>query len=132
MRRILATILALALAGSALAEGEPSGNPGELQPTSNSGEFGVTLTCSARLPTGVVGCFIERPVLVLGALEVALGVDAQANFSNAASGHLAPYVLLAVYQETWSAWAEVRLPELYNVPVLGDPDYLRVGFSLRL
>lgn len=132
MRRILATILALALAGSALADGEPSGNPGELQPTSNSGEFGVTLTCSARLPTGVVGCFVERSVLVLGALEVAVGVDAQAAFTGAARGHVAPYALVAWYSTAWSAWAEVRLPELDGLKPLGDPDWLRLGFSLKL
>ena len=127
MRRILATILALALAGSALADGDATESVVTEPPA-----FGVTLTCSARLPTAVVGCFVEHSVLVLGNLEVAVGVDAQAALTDDYSGHLAPYVLLAVYQDTWSAWAEVRLPELHNVPVLGDPDYLRVGFSLRL
>ena len=127
MRRLLALILFVTLSlGSAQDAAEP---PVEVV---GSQAFGVTVTCSARLPTGVVGCFIERPVLVLGAFEVALGVDAQASFTHAASGHLAPYLLTAWYSDSWSAWAEVRLPELDGLQPLGDPDWLRLGITLRL
>ena len=47
------TILALTFSGSALAEGD--GTPA-----------GYSVTCSAGLRDA--GCFIERPVLVIGAL----------------------------------------------------------------
>ncbi|MFA5567620.1 MAG: hypothetical protein WC972_03130 [Trueperaceae bacterium] len=128
-RLLLATILATTLIGSvAAAEGEPTTeNVVEAAPA-----FGVTLTCSARLPTAVVGCFAERPVLVVGAFELAIGVDAQVVFSDAARGHLAPYAVLAWYGETASAWVELRLPELNGLQPIGDPDFLRLGFSLRL
>lgn len=126
-RLLLATIAALTLSASVLGAAEEP-----LEPTSNPGEFGVMLTCSARLPAVVVGCFAERTVLVLGGFEVAVGVDAQVAFSDASTGHLAPYAVLAYYGPAWSAWAELRLPHLDGVPVLGDPDYLRFGFSMRL
>lgn len=119
-RLLLITILAPLLLGSAHAEGE-----------SGALLANTTLTCSARLPAAVVGCFVERPLLVLGPVEVALGVDAQAAFSDAHRGHLAPYAVLAWYADTWSAWAELRLPELAGLHPLGDPDYLRFGFSYR-
>lgn len=119
-RLLLAITLALLLLGSAHAEGEPG------SPLANT-----TLACSARLPTGVVGCFVERPLLVLGPVEVALGVDAQAAFSDAHRGHLAPYAVLAYYGDALSAWVEFRLPELAGLHPIGDPDYLRFGFSYR-
>jgi hypothetical protein len=60
-------------------------------------------------------------------------VDAQAVLTGSwDDAHLAPYVILAAYLDTWSAWAEVRLPALSGVPVIGSPDWLRVGFTLRL
>lgn len=71
-------------------------------------------------------------MLAVGAFEVALGVDAQASLTGAAQGHLAPYLIAAWYATDWSAWAEVRLPELHGLHPLGDPDWLRLGFSLRL
>jgi len=93
---------------------------------------GSSITCSSTWPSAVVGCFWERPVLVLGALELALGVDAQATLSGSFDDmHLAPYLIAAWYGEQASAWAELRLPELSGVPVLGSPDWLRVGFTLR-
>lgn len=93
--------------------------------------YGVTLTCSARLPTGVVGCFAERTMFVLGDFEVAVGVDVQATFSDFAQGHIAPYAIVAYYADGWSVWGEFRLPELYGLHPLGDPDWARVGFSMR-
>ena len=134
MRRLtllLTTILAWMPLGSAQEAASP-GSVAVEQPVRNPDRFGVTLTCSARLPTVVVGCFAERPVLVVGAFELAIGVDAQVAFSNAARGHLAPYAVLAWYGETASAWVELRLPELNGLQPIGDPDFLRLGFSLRL
>lgn len=126
LRLLLATLLASALFGSASAEGDaPEPAPA----------FGVlanaTISCSAAWPSTTVGCFVELPVLVLGGLELAVGVDAQALLSGTLDdAHLAPYGILAYYSGTWSAWLELRLPEL--APVIGNPEYLRVGFSLRI
>lgn len=127
MRRLLALILFVTLSlGSAQ---DAADEPVEVVEPAT---FGVTLTCSARLPTAVVGCFVERPVLVLGNLEVAVGVDAQVALSGSQGHHLAPYLLAAYYTASWSAWAEIRLPELNGLQPLGDPDWLRLGFSLTL
>lgn len=127
MRRLLALIAVVTLSlGSAQ---DAADEPVEVvEPAA----FGVTLTCSARLPTGVVGCWVERPLLVLGNLEVAVGVDAQVTLSGGHNAHLAPYLLTAWHSSTWSAWAEIRLPELDGLQPLGDPDWLRLGFSLTL
>lgn len=123
MRRLhllLVTTLALTPLGSAQgADANPF-----------SALAGSSITCSSTWPSAVVGCFWERPVLVLGALELTVGVDAQATFTGGLEGaHLAPYLIAAAYLDTWSAWAEVRLPELSGVPVLGSPDWLRVGMT---
>lgn len=128
---LLITLLALTFSASAQDAASPE-NVAVEQPVGNPGKFGVTLTCSARLPTAVVGCFLERPVLVLGPVEVAIGVDAQAAFSDAARSHLAPYAVLAYYGADLSAWVELRLPELNGLQPLGDPDWLRLGVSWRL
>lgn len=128
-RLLLAITLALLLLGSAHAEGDATEN---VAPPAFSALSNTTLTCSARLPAAVVGCFVERPVLVLGAFEVALGVDAQVALSGSQGHHLAPYLLAAYYTASWSAWAEIRLPELNGLQPLGDPDWLRLGFSLTL
>jgi len=94
---------------------------------------GSSITCSSTWPSAVVGCFWERPVLVLGALELALGVDAQATLSGSFDDmHLAPYLITAYYADAWSAWVEVRLPELGGIPVLGSSDWLRAGFAYRI
>lgn len=126
-RLLLGMTLAMMLLASGLAAAD---DPPATE--SVAAPFGVTLTCSARLPAIVLGCFVERPVLVLGAFELALGMDAQASFSGAAQGHLAPYAVAAYYADSWSAWLEVRLPALDGIPILGDPDYLRIGFTARL
>ena len=71
--------------------------------------------------------------MVVGAVELAVGVDAQAVLTgDLEDAHLAPYLIAAAYLDTWSAWVELRLPELAGVPVLGSPDWLRVGFTLRI
>lgn len=90
----------------------------------------TTLSCSVKAPSLIVGCFVERPVIVLGAFEVAVGVDAQAALRGGDS-HLAPYAIASWYAPTWSAWLEVIFPDL-GVPIIGAPDWLRLGFTLRL
>lgn len=75
---------------------------------------------------------MERLLWAVGPLEVAAGVDAQAAFSGATQGHVAPYAVVSWFASSWSAWAEVRLPELNGVPLLGDSDWLRIGFSTRI
>lgn len=125
-RLLLITILALTLFGSALAEGEATTEPiaGFLS--------GSSITCSTAWPSSTTGCWWEKRVLVLGAVELAVGVDAQAVLTGGLNdAHLAPYLIAAWYGEQASAWAELRLPELSGVPVLGSPDWLRVGFTLR-
>lgn len=79
-----------------------------------------------------MGCFWERPVLVLGGLELAIGVDAEVVLGGQLDGHLAPYVIAAYYANTWSAWTEVRLPELGGIRPIGDSNWLRVGFTYRI
>lgn len=123
MRRILITILALGVLGNALADDSATEYVAPQQ-------FGVTVTCSARLPTAVVGCMAERVLFSVGPVELSLGVDAQAALRGIGSSHIAPYLLLA-YFGTWSAWAEFRLPELHGLQPLGDPDWLRLGVSWR-
>lgn len=133
-RRLLATILAtIAIASLAAAAAQeptdPLPDPAWLA--------GSTISCSAGVPSWVAGCFLERPVLVLGPLEVALGVDVQGRLDQLLAGsvdgsHVAPYGVLAYYGETSSAWLELRLPHLPGVPVLGAAEWARVGFSVRI
>jgi len=129
--RRLTLLLAILLATTALASGTADAEP----PTEESA-FSVlansTISCSAAWPSTTVGCFWECPVLVLGGLEVAVGLDAQAVLTGELDGHLAPYVIVAAYLDTWSVWTEVRLPELAGIRPLGASDWLRVGFSIRI
>lgn len=125
---LLATLVATMLLGSATAEGEAPTEAPAFSVLANA-----TVSCSAAWPSTTVGCWLERPVLVLGTLEVAVGLDAQAVLTGAlADAHLAPYVIAAFYADIWSAWAEVRLPELSGIPVIGSPDWLRIGFTYRI
>ncbi len=122
---LLVTILALTPLGSAQdADANPSPPFSVLA--------GSSITCSSTWPSAVVGCFWERPVLVLGALELAVGVDAEAVLGGQLDGHLAPYVVAAYYADTWSAWTEVRLPELGGIKPIGDSTWLRAGFTYRI
>lgn len=89
----------------------------------------TTLSCSLRLPDPTVGCYWERPVAVLGPLEIAVGVDAQAALSRPAESIVGGYVSLAAYYPNWSAWAELHLPRV--APVVGNPVWFRAGFSMR-
>lgn len=128
--RLWATILVMMLlvSGIGVAQ-EGSGPPPDPAPAS-SALAGVTVSCSLSAPSWLAGCWVERPVLVLGGLEVALGLDVQAALGGGVEhAHLAPYGILAYYGEDWSTWVEARLPQLAGVPVLGSPDWLSVGFT---
>lgn len=122
LRRLLLTTI---LATTALANAQ-----GDADPTSSFGVLtGSTITCSGT--STVAGCYLEKPVLTLGDLEVTLGVDAQVAYGGGRAGHLAPYVGAAWYASTWSAWAEVYLPHS-GIPTIGRADWWRVGFTWRL
>ncbi len=121
-------MLALLLLGSATAEGEAPADPAP----AFSVLANTTISCSAAWPSTSVGCFWERPLLVLGAFEVALGIDAQAVLAGSLDdAHLAAYAVVAYYADTWSAWTELRLPQISGIPTIGSPDWLRAGFTLR-
>jgi len=127
LRLLLITLLALTSLGSAQDAAEAPATPGGLAVLAGS-----SITCSTAWPSATVGCWWERPLLVLGAVELAVGVDAQAVLTGSwEDAHLAPYIVAAAYLDTWAAWIELRLPELAGVPTLGSPDWLRAGFTLR-
>lgn len=106
---------------------------GNANETADAKPFSVltntTLSCSLKAPSLTVGCYYERPVFVAGPLELSVGVDAQAALTGG-DAHLAPYATAAWYAPTWSAWVEVIFPDL-GIPVIGAPDWLRVGFTYR-
>ena len=112
---LLLTTLALMWSGSALAEGE--GTP-----------TGYSVTCSASLVGG--GCWLERPILVVGALEVAVGLDARATWAGQERGYIAPYGILGWYAPDWAAWLEFHLPDI-GLPPIGKPDPFRFGVTWR-
>lgn len=120
MTRLLITILVTMLTGTALAQG--SGDA-ETEPWS------TTLTCSGALPSGSVSCFLEERVLTLGDLEVSIGIDASLVGFAFDEAEVAAYGVVAYYEETWNAWAELALPRV--LPPLGRPDPFRVGFTVR-
>lgn len=139
MRRRLVTILAttLLVSASAAAQEHPDPPPEPTPVEAPSPFAGVTVACSVAAPSWVAGCWVERPVAVLGPVELAIGVDLQGDLDallagDAAGSHVAPYGILAYYGDTTSWWAEVRLPELGGLTGLGAPDWLRVGFSMSL
>ena len=109
-RRLLITLCAMLLLGSATAGGN------------------TTLSCSVA-SGGHAGCYLERPVLTLGAFEVTLGIDAQAAWNQGRTSHLTGYALIGWYQPTYSLWAEFSIPNV--VPVIGRADAFRAGFSVR-
>ncbi len=112
---LLLTTLALTWPGSALAA-----DPPELA--------GYSVTCSVSL-TGA-GCFIERPVLVLGHFEVAVGFDARAVWTDWERSYASPFLVTGWYAPRWAAWAEIAIPES-RLPTLGKPDPIRLGFTVR-
>jgi len=130
-RQLLATLLATMLLASGLAGAtDPPTTENVAAPFSVLANSSIT--CSTAWPSSVTGCWWERPVLVLGDFEVALGIDAQAALTGTLdNAHLAPYAILAYYGQAWGAWAELRLPEIAGIPVLGTPDWLRLGLTYR-
>ena len=88
-----------------------------------------TLSCSAAAPSFAIACFIETPVASFGGLELAIGIDARTVLSDVSDTTVAGYGVLAWYAPTWSAWIEVAMPQI--VTVIGRPDYLHTGFSMR-
>lgn len=138
---LLATLLATTALASGTAEGEARTEAPAFSVLANA-----TISCSAAWPSTTVGCWLERPILVVGPLELAISLDAQVVIGGSpvgldaqtvltgalADSHLAPYLIVAAYLESWSAWAEVRLPELSGIPVIGSPDWLRIGFTYRI
>lgn len=145
--RLLATILAtMLLASVAVATAEESIDPSDEQ-VEVAHHAASTLSCSLVLPGGVGGCFYELPVVVAGDWELSLGVDVQGDAGALLSflrssneddlaaflhgSHAAPFLTLAWYGEWDSAWLEMRMPRLTGVPILGDPSWLRVGFTYR-
>lgn len=128
MRRHPTLLLGILLGMTLLASVNAEGEPGAFSVLANS-----TLSCSTAWPSATVGCFWERPILVLGDVEIAIGLDAQAVLlGNLVDAHLAPYLIAAAYLDTWSAWVELRMPDLAGVPVLGSSDWFRAGFSIRI
>lgn len=124
---LLITTLGLTWLGSALAEGE-AGTDSVASLLADS-----SITCSTAWPSATVGCWWEQPIWVVGDVELALGVDAQAVLAGSwDDAHLAPYMIVAWYGATASAWLEVRLPDLGGIPVLGDSDWLRAGMTIRV
>lgn len=127
-RPLLAITLALLLLGSAHAEGDATENVAPAFSVLSN----TTLTCSARLPAAVIGCYVERPLLVLGSFEAAIAVDAAFAYGDPQGTYLAPMLSLAWYGETASVWVEVTLPaDALPVPHLGRGDWARIGFSYR-
>jgi hypothetical protein len=112
---LLLTILALTLCGSALAADPPSLS-------------GYSVTCSVTLRGA--GCFLEKPVIVFGPLEVAIGFDARASWTTEARSYAAPYTVIGWYEPRWAAWLEIALPDTH-LPVIGKPDPFRFGFTVR-
>lgn len=137
MRRRLVTILATTLLASGIAAAQETGDSPPDEPPAGNPLAGVTLSCSLAAPSWVAGCWVELPVAVLGPVELAIGVDVQGDLAALTAGdlagsHVAPYGILAYYGEDTTIWAELRLPRLGNVPLIGAADALRVGFTHRI
>lgn len=134
LRRLLAMTLATTLLASGIAAAQETGDSPPDEPPAGTPLAGVTLSCSLAAPSWVAGCWVELPIAVLGPVELAIGVDVQGDLAALTAGdlagsHVAPYGILAYYGEDTTIWAELRLPRLGNVPVLGASDVLRVGFT---
>lgn len=92
---------------------------------------GRTLTCSTKVPSYTTGCFFEYTAFTLGNFELAIGVDAEVRPQvRGDTFSVAGYTVLAWYDDTWSAWAEVFTPKVTRIPMIGSPDWLRVGFTI--
>src|SRR5690606_31422123 len=116
MRRLLAALAALAIAsGTAAAESPLAGH---------------TLSCSIAGSPIYGGCYYEAPIARLGPLTFSVGLDAQlASPQSGRDSYLAPYALIVLELDTWSAWGEVAAPESWGIPVIGRSPSWRVGFT---
>ena len=103
MRRFLLLLL-FALSTTALAQGR-------------------TLACSTDVSTRLA-CYLEVPLMAVGPLEVAIGLDTLA----AARSHVTPYLAGSWHAPTWSFTAEYGLPQIYFI---GTPAPLRLSFTIR-
>lgn len=137
--RITMILAMMLIASVAVAEGEEN--------LSGTLLNGVSLTCSTSAPSLVTGCFAERPAATFGNIEFSVGLDVQGDLGSflkyMTSGsdeslehfledsHIAPYGILAYYGEGKSFWAELRIPRLGGIPVLGASEWLRVGFTIH-
>ena len=125
--RLLLLAVLLTVSGIAAAQ-EP------IDPPPNA-LAGVTISCSLAAPSWVAGCFVEAPPAVLGPFSVGLGVDGQVDVDQLLAGdlsgsHLAPYLVVVWSLDRGAMWAELALPsELLGVPIVGRPDWARVGRS---
>lgn len=125
MRRRLAVLLALIAIASvpaiAFADDDPVGE----------GIRGRTLTCSANLEL-TLACFIEQTAFAAGPFEVAVGVDTRLAFRAPTVDdqlQFGGYLVVGWYEPGWGVWTEIHVPSI--TPVIGDPDWLRVGFTVR-
>jgi hypothetical protein len=128
VRRRLTALLASIVIASALAIGYAADPPAEVP---GEGIRGRTLTCSANLEL-TVACFVEQTAFAVGPFEVAIGVDTRVAFRGATVDdqlEFGGYAILGWYQPDWGVWLEVHAPSL--TPVIGTPDWLRVGFTVR-
>lgn len=126
MRRLLVGILALIAIASvpAIAFAQDDDLVGE-------GIRGRTLTCSASLEL-TLACFVEQTAFAVGPFEVAIGVDTSVAFRGDSVDdqlQFGGYAIVGWYEPGWGVWAELHLPSL--TPVIGNPDWLRVGFTVR-
>jgi fructose-specific phosphotransferase system IIC component len=118
MRHLLLciTLLGSLLLGSALAAEEVA------EPKN------LTLTCSFS-SEGTIGCFLERPVFVLGNFELGIGVDSRVAIWGESRSYLSGYAIAGWYAPTWNVWAELAIPDV--VPVIGRPAAFRAGVTVR-
>lgn len=89
---------------------------------------GNSLTCDITWPPSL-GCFYERTIFVLGPFEQSIGVQFEVDLDNEEVLKFSPYTIIAMYEENYAVWLELRTPKLG--PVIGETDFLRLGFSVR-
>lgn len=121
MRRLTAILAVLGLATGTAAGEEPPPSP----------VAGHTLSCSIAGTPLYGGCFYEAPIARLGSITFSVGLDAQlATPDSGRESYAAPYVLLVLEFDTWSAWAELAAPESWGIPIIGRSPAWRAGFTV--
>jgi len=82
---------------------------------------------------------VETPRAYVGPLSLALGLDGQVEANELFAGdltgtHVAPYLVGVWTVDEYTAfWGELALPaDVVGIPVIGRPDYARVGFSFTV